>query len=232
VLAAIVLACAALLARLEEPPRALTGVSVGSRARDAWRELRGVLESRGGRIALLLAALPIGTGAAQFLFGSLGPEWNATADTVSFALGSGGGVAIVIGCLAGGFLADRIDKPRAYAISCALGVAAAVLIAASPRTSPGYLAATLFYTFTLGMCVASFTGLVLALIGDGAAATKINLFFAINTLGGLAMLRFDGMAHDRWATNGMLYAETAVGVLSIGLFLALAARIRGADRAH
>jgi len=231
-LAALVLACAACLVTLEEPPRVLTGESVGMRARDAWRELRGVLVSRAGRIALLLAALPIGTGAAQFLFGSIGPEWNASADAVSFALGAGGGVAIVLGCLAGGFLADRIDKPRAYAISCALGVAAAVLIATSPRTSLGYTVATLFYTFTLGMCVASFTGLVLSLIGDHAAATKINLFFAINTLGGLAMLRFDGMSHDRWATNGMLFAETAVGVVSIGIFLALAARIGGADRAH
>jgi MFS family permease len=232
VLAAIVLACATALVSLEEPPRALTGESVGTRARDAWRELRGVLVSRPGRIALLLAALPIGTGAAQFLFGSLGPEWNASADAVSFALGAGGGVAIVLGCLAGGFLADRIDKPRAYAISCALGVAAAVLLAASPRSSAGYTVATLLYTFTLGMCVASLTGLVLSLIGDHAAATKINLFFAINTLGGLAMLRVDGIAHDRWETNGMLFVEIAVGVVSIGIFIALAARIRGADRAH
>jgi len=231
-LAAIVLACSTVLVMLEEPPRALTGESVGTRARDAWRELRGVLVSRPGRIALLLAALPIGTGAAQFLFGSLGPEWNASADTVSFALGAGGGVAIVLGCLAGGYLADRIDKPRAYAMCCAVGVAAAVLLAAAPRTSLGYAAATLFYTFALGMCVASLTGMVLSLIGDHAAATKINLFFAINTLGGLAMLRVDGFAHDRWATNGMLLVETAVGVVSIGVFIALAARIRGADRAH
>lgn len=232
VLSAIVLACATMLATLDEPPRVLTGESVGTRARDAWRELRGVLVSRSGRIALLLAALPIGTGAAQFLFGSLGPEWSASADTVSFALGAGGGVAIVLGCLSGGFLADRLDKPRAYAIACALGVAAAVLLAVSPRSSVGYTMATLFYTFTLGMCVASFTGMVLSLIGDHAAATKINLFFAINTLGGLAMLRVDGFAHDRWATNGMLVVETAVGVASIALFMALSARIRGADRAH
>ena len=232
VLAALVLACATLLFTLEEPPPALTGDPVSARARDAWRELRGVLASRGGRIALLLAALPIGTGAAQFLFGSLGAEWNASADTVSFALGAAGGVAIVLGCLTGGFLADRMDKPRAYALCCALGVAAALFIVASPRTSVGYMVATLFYTFTLGLCVASLTALVLSLIGEHAAATKINLFFAINTLGGLAMLRLDGFAHDRWATNGMLLVEIAVGGVSIGVFLLLAARIRGADRAH
>ena len=231
-LAALVLGCAALLALLEEPPRPLAGGSVVTRARDAWRELHGVLSSRAGRVALLLAALPIGTGAAQFLFGSLGPEWHASSDTVSLALGAGGGFAIVLGCLAGGSLADRIDKPRAYATSCALGVAAALLIAASPRSSAAYAAVTLFYTFTLGMGVASFTGLVLALIGDHAAATKINLFFAINAVGGLAMLRVDGLSHDRWGTDGMLYVETAVGAASIALFLVLVSRIRGADRAH
>src|SRR5262249_32770831 len=62
---------------LEGPPRRLRHGALAERAGDAWRELVGLLRSRGGRIALILAILPIGTGAAQALFGSIAPEWHA-----------------------------------------------------------------------------------------------------------------------------------------------------------
>jgi MFS family permease len=229
-LAAIVMACALPLIRLEEPPRLLGGASVGDRVRDAWRELAGVLRARTGRIALILAILPIGTGAAQFLFSAVGPEFSASADVVSAVLGLGGGLAIVAGCFAGGRLADRISKPVAYSTACGLGLVACILIAFAPRTSAGYAATTLFYTFTLGMVAASFTGLVLSIIGDKAAATKINLFFALNTLFSMGMLRAAGWAHDLWSTNGMLYTEAITGVVALAVFAALVRRVRGAER--
>jgi MFS family permease len=230
VLAAIVLGCALPLIRLEEPPRTLGDASVRGCVRDAWRELVGVLRARAGRIALILAILPIGTGAAEFLFSAIGSEFHASADVVSAVLGLGGGVAIVAGCFAGGRLADRVSKPAAYTIACGLGLVACVVIALSPRTSTGYAASTLFYTFTLGMVTASFTGLVLAIIGDTAAATKINLFFALNTLFSLGMLRVVGWSHDVWSTNGMLLVEAFTGVAALALFAVLVRRVRGIER--
>jgi len=229
VLAAILVACATALRGLEEPPRPSGVTSVGDRALDAVRELLSILRARAGRLALILAVLPIGTGAAMFLFSAIAKEFSASADVVSGVLGLGGGVAIVAGCFAGGRLADRVPKPAAYAISCGLGLVACVVIAWSPRTSAGYAASTLFYTFTLGMVAASFTGLVLAIIGETAAATKINIFFALNTLFSLFMLRGVGWAHDAWSTNGMLYTEALAGVAALALFVVVARRVRGAE---
>lgn len=226
-LAGILGACALALVGLEEPPRALADASIGARIGDAWRELAGILSARAGRVALVLAILPIGTGAAMFLFSAIAQEFHASADVVSTVLGLGGGVAIVAGCFAGGRLAGRVAKPTAYAVSCGLGLAACVVMVLSPRTSGGYAATTLLYTFTLGMVTASFTGLVLAIIGETAAATKINLFFAINTLFSLGMLRAAGWAHDAWSTSGMLLTEAIVGAAALVVFAALARRIPG-----
>ncbi len=226
-LAGIVFACALPLIGLEEPPRALREASVRARAGDAWRELAGVLRARAGRIALILAILPIGTGAAEFLFSAIGPEFHASADVVSAVLGLIGGLAIVLGCFAGGRLADRISKPAAYSVACGLGLVACVVMALSPRTSMSYAVTATFYTFTLGMVTASFTGLVLSIIGDTAAATKINLFFALNTLFSLGMLRVVGWAHDAWSTNAMLYTEAITGAVALALFAFLARRIPG-----
>jgi len=224
-IAGIVLACTLALIGLEEPPRPLEHASVGARVRDAWRELWSVLRAKAGRLALLLAILPIGTGAAMFLFSAIGREFHADADVVAVVGGLGGGIAIVAGCIAGGRLADRIDKPLSYAVSCGLGLVACVLIAWSPRTSTGYAVTTLFYTFTLGMVTASFTGMILNIIGDTAAATKINLFFALNTLFSLGVLRFMGWAHDAWSTTGMLYAEAAIGVVALGIYAFVVSRV-------
>ncbi len=226
-LAAMVMLCALPLVLLEEPPRAVEHGSAADRARDAWRELAGLLRARAGRLALILAILPIGTGAAEFLFSAIGPEFHASADVVSAVLGLGGGVAIVAGCFAGGRLADRVPKRTSYAVSCGLGLVACVVIALSPRSSAGFAVSTLFYTFTLGMVTASFTGLVLAIIGDTAAATKINLFFALNTLFSLGMLRVAGWAHDAWSTSAMLYSEALIGAAALVLFVIIARRVRG-----
>jgi MFS transporter, PAT family, beta-lactamase induction signal transducer AmpG len=226
-LSVLIALCALATLGLEEPPRELHGASVRDRATDAFRNLAEVMRSRAGRLGLLLAILPIGTGASQFLFGSIGPEWNAPADTVSLVLGLGGGIAIVIGCFAGGRLADRIDKPSSYAIACGLGLVACLAIAWSPRTAMGYAGSTLFYTFTLGMVAASFTGLVLAVIGHSAAATKINLFFAVNTLFSLGVLRVAGWAHDAWASSGMLYTEAALGAAALVVFTLVSGKVRG-----
>jgi MFS transporter, PAT family, beta-lactamase induction signal transducer AmpG len=230
-LAVVLALCALPLALVEEPPRGFGGASAKTRAADAWRELLGVLRSRMGRIGLLLAILPIGTGAAKDLFGSLGPEWHASPDMVSLVLGAGGGVAIVLGCFVGGRLADRIHKPSAYAVSCALGLVACVVMAWSPRTAAGYAASTLLYSFTLGMVAASFTGLVLAIVGQTAAATKFNLFAALNTLFTLFVLRGEGWVHDAWHTNVMLYTETLLGVVALVVFAWVVGRIRGTELA-
>src|SRR5262245_56464467 len=228
-LAALLWACSLALFLVEEPARHMHAGSPAEKLADAWRELLSVLRSKAGRIGLILAVLPIGTGAAQGLFGSIAGEWSAGADITSLVLGAGGGVAIVLGCAAGGLLAQRMDKPWAYAAAAGLGALSCLAIAVSPRTSAGYAASTLLYTFALGMSAATITAMVLAIIGDTAAATKINLFFALNTLFSLVMLRVDGWAHDHWHTNGMLYTEACVAAAALLVFALLARRVRGTE---
>jgi Na+/melibiose symporter-like transporter len=228
-LAAILWGCSLALMLVEEPTRHLHHGSPLDKLKDAWGQLLAVLRSKAGRIGLILAILPIGTGAAQGLFASIAREWSMGADNTSLVLGLGGGIAIVAGCFAGGRLADRMSKPWAYASACALGVLACIVIAFSPRNGVGYAVGTLLYTFTVGMGAATITAMVLAFIGDTAAATKINLFFALNTLFSWFMLRVDGKAHDAWLTNGMLFTEAGVGVAALLVFAVLAGRVPGAE---
>ena len=70
---------------------------------------------------------------------------------------------------------------------------------------------------------------MLAIVGHSAAATKINLFFAINTLFSLGVLRVAGWTHDSWGTNGMLYTETFLGVAALAVFALIAGRVKGME---
>lgn len=228
-LAGTVVLCGLALSHVEDPPRAggVTG-TVGERLRAVWRELATLLRARTGRLALLLALLPIGTGAVQFLFAAIAAEWGAGPDLVAAVQGGQAGVAIAAGCLAGGWLADRIPRRRAYILACASQLAAALLILFSPRVPAAFVVVSLLYTFTLGVCIGSLTGLVLPLAGEGATATTVSLFLAFNTMGGLLLINVAGAAHDRWGTSGMLATEIAVGCVALALFGWLAGRSRSA----
>lgn len=231
VLAALLACCAIPLAWLDEPPRLHEG-RVRDGIRQVLHELREVLLTRVGRLGALLAILPIGTAASQYLFSAVAPEWRASGNVVSAVLGLGGGTAIALGCLVGGLATDRLPRHVAYALATALSLGTALAMALTPRTPLAFAIATLTYILVNGACQAALSGMIFGLIGTGATATKMNLFIALNTLGGLTAIRIVGQAHDRWQAGGMLLTEVALGGAALALFALVARRMPGRATAN
>lgn len=228
ILSVLVLACNLPLLVLREPARVGEG-RLGDRVREVWRELRTMLSKVDGRLALLLAFLPIGTGNAQFLFSAVATEWKASADFVSLVLGAIAGLAITVGTLIGGWLEDRLPRRRAYFVACAAQGAMAALLLFSPREPWAFALLTASYTLTLGACAAALTGMALALAKGGAASTKVSLFLAINTLGSLGLVKGSGWAHDEWGLRGMLGAEIITVAIALTIFAMISRRVLHAD---
>lgn len=223
-LAVVVLLCNLPLLVLREPPRVGEG-RMGDRVREVWRELRAMLAKVDGRLALLLAFLPIGTGNAQFLFAAVAREWKASGDFVSLVLGLVAGIAITIGTLGGGWLEDRLPQRRAYFVACAAQGALALLLLVSPREPWAFALITATYTASLGVCTAALTGMALALAKGGAASTKVSLFLAFNTLGALGLVKGAGWAHDAWGMTGMLGAEIVTVAVCLTIFAFVSRRV-------
>src|SRR5216117_3521427 len=114
VLGAVCLACCAALAFIPEPPAAPRAATVIGSVREVLRDLWRVARSRRGFLALLICFLPIGTGAATNLWAAIAADWSASANTVALVTGALGGIASAAGCLAGGYLCDRMDRKTAY----------------------------------------------------------------------------------------------------------------------
>ena len=164
--------CCVALAFVSEPPPVLRPGSYRRRLAEVLDDLWCVARSRAGYLAVLICFLPIGTGAASNLWSAVADDWHASADTVALVTGVLNGVVSAAGCLAGGHIADRIDRKTAYALyGLALAVCAAAM-AWAPRTESMYIAFTLIYAFGQGLAYAGFSAVALEAMGLGAAATN------------------------------------------------------------
>jgi PAT family beta-lactamase induction signal transducer AmpG len=216
---AVCLASAGALVFVDEPAE-LGGAAAGLVRRfglvfrDNWEMIR----ARAGFLALLLAAMPIGSGAAGQLWASVADGWHAGPDTVALVTGVFSGLVSAAGCLAGGWLSDRMSRKGSYLLYGALQAACVLAMAFGPRTAAAYVAWTSAYAFVTGLTYAGFTAYVLEAMGTGAAATKYNLIASLSNFPIVYVTAIDGHAHTRWGPTGMLAAEAVTSAAGLVIF--------------
>jgi len=210
------------LLKVEGHVEAAGHLGVAANLRAIARDLWDLLRSRIGVLALLICLLPIGSGAAQNLWSPISGEWHASADVVAFVTGAMSGVISAFGCLAGGWLCDRMDRKAAYCLFGFLLALVAVGMALCPRSSNQYIFWTSAYAFVVGLCYAAYCAVVLEAIGKTAAATKFSFLSAVSNAPIMLMTFVDGAAQGRWGTNGMLWTEAWIGVAGIAVFATVA----------
>ena len=109
-----------------------------------------IVRSRNGLLAMILCFLPVGAAAATGLFAAIAGRWNTSGDAVALYTGVLGGVVAAVGCLAGGWLSDQMDRKRAYAVAGAFLAVMAMAMAVGPHNQAGYAVFTLAYQFGFG----------------------------------------------------------------------------------
>ena len=189
-------------------------------------DLWDLLRSRIGILALMICLLPIGSGAAQNLWSPIAGEWHASAGVVAFVTGAMSGLISAAGCLAGGWLCDRMDRKSAYCVFGFLLALTAVGMALCPRTANHYIFWTSAYAFVVGLCYAAYCAVVLEAIGKTAAATKFSFLSAVSNTPIALMTLVDGAANERWGTSGMLWTDAWCGVAGIAVFALVAGSTR------
>ena len=181
-------------------------------ATESWALVR----SRAGALAILVLVLPMGTGAASGLWAAVGhDDWKASADAVALTNGAWSGVVAGIGCLLGGYFADKIDRKWSYALFGLMQAACAFGMALSPKTEIMFVVWTLLYALTSGLTYASFSAVALEVAGIGAAATTYNLLASLSNFPIQGMTIVDTQAHELWGPNGMLCTEAGICVLAV-----------------
>jgi MFS family permease len=227
VLAAAGLACCLALPFVPEPQAMHRGGGLVRNLANVLKDLWAIARSRFGYLALLVCFLPIGTGAASNLWSAVAGDWHASAGTVALVNGVFGGIVSAVGCIAGGYLCDRMDRKTAYCAYGVLQALCAVAMAVAPRTEFTYIVFTMVYWFITGLTYAAFSAVVLEAIGHGAVATKYNMFASLSNMPIGYMTFVDGAAHDKWGPDGMLYTEAAIAMAGLAVFIAVVTMIPG-----
>jgi MFS family permease len=204
------------------------GRRIAAMAHDLWE----TASSLQGFTAVVISLAPVGCGALTNLFSGMAIEYGADQHVVEIVNGLGGGIAGGLGSLAGGFLADRMNRRVAYALAGGLTALAAAAMLVAPMTPATYTWGTLAYNFANGVAFATWAGMVLEVVGHTAAvATKYALFVASSNLAISTVTKLDGWASEfrglagNWpkeiGARGALAFDAGITVAGIVLVLAL-----------
>ncbi|HEY8003397.1 MAG TPA: MFS transporter [Phenylobacterium sp.] len=227
VLAVACLASATPLMWLAEPGRVADGRSYLETLKETGRDVLTLARTRIGLLACFIMLLPIGSGGLQQLWAAIAKDWGAGADEVALVGGLLSGLVSIPGCIAGGYLADRMDRKRAYGLFGIALALVAVAMAFGPRTPMAFLVFACVYNFTVGFCYGAYSAVTLEAIGQGAAATKFNLISSLSNVPILVITLVDGWAETRFGATGMLLTEAGVGVAAVAVYSLVAVATRG-----
>lgn len=217
-LALVCILCCAGLLFVSEPVLTMRAKGIGKTINNVFKDVWLTLKTNRGLLALVLNLVPLGTGAAGFLFASIAKEWRSGADTVALVTGILGGVSIIIGCLIGGWICDRVDRQKAFVLFSLLQAVCCVGMAFCPHVVLMYIIWTLAYALVNGFVNAAYSAVLLEAAGHGAAASKFELYSSASYLPLYFMFWISGLAYAKWNAFGMLNMEAVMAVIAAVLF--------------
>jgi hypothetical protein len=194
-------------------------------AHDIW----DVLKSPRTLVGLVFFLSPVGSAAVGNLISSVGPDYRASDSQVAFVSGLAGGILSAIGCMAGGFICDRMNRMTAYAVAGLVSAVFAVWMAVGPANSFTYTGGYTGYALGAGFAYAAFTALVLEVLGKRphAAGSAYSLLVASGNVPITYMTWVDGVAYKRFGVRGLMGADAlanGAGAVILLLFASFAGR--------
>ena len=201
--------------------------SLRARMRILGRDIVDLLRSAIPLFTIVLVCSPVGAAAMNNLWSAVASDWRASANTVALVTGVLNAILSVIGCIVGGWIADRIGRWWAYFGSGGALALVALVMAAIPRTPLTYSCGVLAYVFFGGVAYAAFSAVVLFAIGRGAASTKYATLSSLGNLPVVYMTAADGWAHDWFGTSWMLAVDALSAVACIAIALLVLRKILG-----
>jgi predicted MFS family arabinose efflux permease len=230
VLAVCFLFCCLGLTLISDSHRRPRDAGIAAGTLDVLRDVWAVTRSPRGYLALLVLFLPIGSAGASALFSVVPDDWHTSATTVELVNGTLSGVISLLGCLAGGYLSDLINRKLAYVAYGLLLGSCALAMALAPHDQANYILFVLLYSFISGVCFAGFSALTLEAIGGGAAATKYNVFACLANMPTAYLAVIEGWARTHHGVNAFLYVDFGAPVL--GALIYGAAVMRRSNRSE
>jgi PAT family beta-lactamase induction signal transducer AmpG len=210
--AAAMIGLPSLLALAAPAQREISTGSLGATMNRIWVEFKATFWRLDALPYAACMVFPMASGAAVSLLSGSAKQWGVSGNGVAWM--SGLGAAFMAGGAASAAaLPVRLRAPVMYMILALINCAALGVLWLGPmRPSTYYLGVTL-YLFTVGICYAMFTAVVLEFLGNSGKSGS-GRYSIINSLGNvpvLYMIALDGWGGEKWGARGLAGTEAVVG---------------------
>jgi hypothetical protein len=182
------------------------------------REIWGLARSRERRWGSLLLLSPCATGAAQSLLPAIASHYAVGGGGVMWINGLGGGAALALGALCSTLVPGNWDRRLTYAAAGVTNALAAIFLLAANRPAV-YLAGTVFYLATEGLCAARSGALIVEIVGPEArdASTLYCLLNAAVSFPIVYVTLLDGVGFRYFGTRGLLLTDAGLNFFIFGI---------------
>jgi len=164
---------------------------------------------------------PMGSGSAIGLLPGVAGKYGVGGDSVAWMNGLMGGVLMAAGSAVMAWVKVRARATVLYMIVGLINCLALGVLWLGPATPTTYLVGVVLYLFTVGICYAMFTAVVLEFLGDSgkSGSTRYSIINSLGNVPVLYMLRLDGWGGDRFGARGLSGAECVVGAAGATVLL-------------
>jgi MFS transporter, PAT family, beta-lactamase induction signal transducer AmpG len=189
--------------------------------RRIWIELKATFFRWEALPYALCMVFPMASGSAVGLLSGVAKQYGVSGDSVAWMNGLLGGLLMAGGSATAAILPAKMRAAVMYMIVALVNCATLCILWLGPlRPSTYYLGVTL-YLFTVGICYAMFTAVVLEFLGHSGKSGS-GRYSIINSLGNvpvLYMLTLDGWGGDKWGARGLSGTEAVVGAVGAVILL-------------
>lgn len=165
---------------------------------------------------------PMASGAAIQLLPGVATQFGVNGDSVAWVNGALGGVLMAAGSAVASILPTRVRASVMYMLVSLVNCATLCVLWLGPLRPSTYYLGAILYLFTIGVCYAMFTAVLLEFLGHSGKSGS-GRYSIINSLGNVPvqyMLLVDGFGGDRWGGRGLAGSEAVVGAVGAVILLA------------
>jgi len=203
-------------------PRLAVAVALGRRFVNLGQDLWGFARSRIGVLVILLNVLPAALSASPPLLSASAQAWRVSADLVALSLGTLSGLIVIPGCLFGAWLCARFPKRTLYVAAAVAFEVVLAIMAIGPHTPLAFVVGVLAASFFNGVANTVLVSITFEALDPINAATLTSVLSSLSNLPLLLVTLVLGKVAARGGADGMLIAESGIGVAAMALFMAIA----------
>jgi MFS transporter, PAT family, beta-lactamase induction signal transducer AmpG len=186
------------------------------------KEIWALARSPDRRWGSLLLLSPCATGAAQGLLPAIASHYGVGGQGVMWINGIGGGAALALGALCSTLVPGHWDRRFTYAAAGVTNALAAIFLLMANQPAV-YIAGTVFYLVTEGLCAARSMALIVEIVGIDTrdASTVYALLNAAVSFPIVYVTWLDGVGFRYFGTHGLLLTDALVNLLVFGAVAAV-----------